>query len=74
MNHTPCLGEAIMGNPGLTVFLLFFGISLLDAFAGGHWLRGLLWVGVGIAFWGFDRLGRLGRGRRIGADKSGRAA
>lgn len=63
-----------MGYPGLTVFLLFFGISLLDAFAGGHWLRGLLWVGVGIAFWGFDRLGRLGRGRRIGADKSGRAA
>ena len=63
-----------MGNPGLTVFLLFFGISLLDAFAGGHWLRGLLWVGVGIAFWGFDRLGRLGHGRRIGADKSGRDA
>lgn len=71
MKLTPCLGEAIMGNPGLTVFLLFFGISLLDAFAGGHWLRGVLWVGVGIAFWGLDR---LGRGRRIGSDKSGRAA
>jgi hypothetical protein len=56
-------GEAIMGSPALAVFFLFFGIGLLDAFEGGHWLRSLLWVGIGLAFWGLERLGRA---RRVG--------
>jgi len=54
-----------MTYPGLTVFLLFFGISLLDAFEGGHWLRGIFWIGIGLAFWVFDR---VQRGRQIGSD------
>lgn len=56
-----------MGSPTLTVFALFFGFSLLDAFWGGHWLRALLWIGVGLAFWGLDRMGRR---RRIGTDNT----
>lgn len=60
-----------MGYPALTVFLLFFGISLLDAFEGGHWLRGIAWVAVGLAFLGLDR---MARGRQVGVDdKPGRA-
>lgn len=47
-----------MGYAGLTVFLLFFGVGVLDAFAGGHWVRGMFWLLVGAAFWGFDRIGR----------------
>ena len=38
-----------------TIFLLFFGISLLDAFRGGHWLRVLFWVVIGLGFLLADR-------------------
>ena len=44
-----------MPNAGVTIFLVFFGISLLDALRGGHWLRALFWIGVGLAFWLLDR-------------------
>ena len=44
-----------MKNAGMTVFLLFFGISLLDAVVGGHWYRALFWVGIGVAFWALER-------------------
>jgi hypothetical protein len=40
-----------MGNAGLAVFVMFFGISLLDALTGGHWLRALFWIAMGAAFW-----------------------
>ena len=49
-----------MKHRGITIFLLFFGISLLDAFRGGHWLRAVFWVGIGLVFWAFDH----GRRRR----------
>lgn len=44
-----------MRSPGLTIFVVFFGISLLDAVWAGHWIRALFWVGIGIAFWLMDR-------------------
>lgn len=47
-----------MGNPGITIFLLFFGVSLLDAFASGNWLRAGFWVVMGAAFWALDRMRR----------------
>jgi len=47
-----------MANAGLTVFVVFFGISLLDAFWGGHWLRAAFWLAMGIAFWGLARMRR----------------
>ena len=39
----------------LTIFILFFGIALLDAIRGGHWLRILFWLGVGTLFFLADR-------------------
>lgn len=47
-----------MGNPGVTIFLLFFGISLLDALGGGHWLRAAFWMLMGLGFWSLDRMRR----------------
>jgi hypothetical protein len=39
----------------LTIFLLFFGISMLDAIRGGHWLRILFWVIMAVFFLLADR-------------------
>jgi hypothetical protein len=39
----------------LTVFLLFFGIALLDAIRGGHWPRVLFWCAIGAVFFLADR-------------------
>jgi len=47
-----------MKHPGITIFLLFFGISLLDALWGGHWLRAAFWLAVGIAFAAMDHVRR----------------
>ena len=47
-----------MTYPGLTIFVVFFGISLLDALWGGHWVRAAFWIGIGLAFWAFDRVRR----------------
>ena len=49
-----------MKHAGITIFLLFFGLSLLDAFWGGHWVRALFWIGMGLAFVALDR-SRRGR-------------
>jgi hypothetical protein len=51
-----------MAYPGLTIFILFFGVSLLDALWGGHWVRALFWIGMGLAFYALERAGRR-RGR-----------
>ena len=34
----------------ITVFLLFFGVALLDALRGGHWLRAAFWFVIGLVF------------------------
>ncbi len=44
-----------MRHEGLTVFLLFFGIALLDAIAEGHWIRAICWLAVGVCFALLDR-------------------
>jgi hypothetical protein len=41
----------------MVVFLLFFGVSLLDAFANGEWGRAGLWLLAGAAFWLLERYG-----------------
>ena len=38
-----------------TVFLLFFGISLLEAFQSRHWLKAVLWLAIGYVFLLADR-------------------
>jgi hypothetical protein len=42
----------------VTVFLLFFGIALLESFRTGQWLRAAFWIAVGLFFLGADNLGR----------------
>jgi hypothetical protein len=37
-------------RPGFTVFILFFGISLLEAFRTRNWINVAFWVGIGIIF------------------------
>lgn len=49
-----------MRYAGVTIFLLFFGISLVDAAAGGHWIRAGFWIAMGVCFWLLDR-GRRAR-------------
>jgi len=39
-----------MPRPALTIFVLFFGLALLDAVRAGDWLLALFWVAVGTLF------------------------
>jgi len=40
----------------VTIFLLFFGISLLDAVRSHDWLRAALWFALGLVFLRADAL------------------
>jgi hypothetical protein len=37
-------------STNITVFLLFFGLSLLEAFGSRNWVTAALWLAVGILF------------------------
>ncbi len=50
----------------MTVFLLFFGIATLDAFASRSWLSAAFWLGIGLVFLGASIFGRR-RSRSAGA-------
>lgn len=43
-------------RPALTIFILFFGVALLDAIRGGAWTRVAFWVVIGLLFFLGDRL------------------
>lgn len=43
-------------GPNVAVFLLFFGIALLDALREGEWLRATLWLALGLVFLRADSL------------------
>ena len=45
-------------GPNVTVFLLFFGIALLEAFRAGDWLQAALWCALGLVFLRADALRR----------------
>lgn len=51
-----------MKHAGIAVFVLFFGVSLLDAFANHEWPRAGLWLAAGVAFWALERYGVRRRG------------
>lgn len=58
-----------MRHEGLTIFLLFFGLALLDAIGTGHWARAIFWFAVGSCFvvldwWGQRRNVTTRRGGR----------
>jgi hypothetical protein len=42
----------------VTVFLLFFGIALLDAIQSHDWLRAAFWFAIGLVFLRADALRR----------------
>ena len=44
------------------VFVLFFGVSLLEAFQTRNWLKALFWLAIGIVFLLADR--KKGSGAR----------
>jgi hypothetical protein len=50
-------------RPALTIFILFFGIALLDAIRGGAWIRVGFWVLIGLMFFLADRMELIKRGR-----------
>ena len=49
---------------GITIFILFFGASLLDAVSGARWLRVIFWLGMGVCFLVLDAGGFLSRRSR----------
>ena len=53
-------------RPALTIFVLFFGVALLDAIRGGAWTRVAFWVAMGLLFFLADRMELLKRGRNSG--------
>ena len=48
-------------STNLTIFVLFFGISLVDAIASRNWARSAFWLVIGLIFLGANRLGRGSR-------------
>ena len=45
-----------------TVFILFFGLALLEAFAARNWFRAALWVSVGALFLWADNTKKIKKG------------
>ena len=35
---------------GFAVFVLFFGVALIDALQSGSWLKSAFWIAIGIVF------------------------
>ena len=50
-----------MSWPGVTMFLLFFGIATMDALTSQNWLRIAFWVLMGVAFAFLDWWGQRRR-------------
>jgi hypothetical protein len=40
-----------MPNPGMAIFVLFFGMSLVEALGRRDWSTAAFWLGCGVAFW-----------------------
>ncbi len=48
-------------RPGFTIFILFFGISLLEAIRTVNWPRVGFWLLIGVFFLALDQRSRLRR-------------
>lgn len=42
--------RSIRFGTGFTIFMLFFGVALLEAFQSGNWIKGLFWLAIGSVF------------------------
>jgi hypothetical protein len=47
----------------MTVFILFFGVALVESFR-GQWSQMVFWVGMGALFFVLERWGSVWAGRR----------
>jgi hypothetical protein len=45
-------------SENMTVFVLFFGISMMEAFASRRWLSAAFWLGMALMFLGMSLAGR----------------
>jgi hypothetical protein len=50
--------QRIPSSVNITIFLIFFGGSMLDAFATRNWWRAAFWMIIALVFLAADRLGR----------------
>ena len=50
--------EKIPRSATMTIFVLFFGGSLLDAVVTQNWWRSAFWLLIALVFLGLDRLGQ----------------
>ena len=41
---------------GFTIFVLFFGVALLEAFQSNNWLKAAFWLAIGLVFLVADNL------------------
>jgi hypothetical protein len=41
---------------GFTLFILFFGLAMLESFQTGNWIKALFWTAIGITFLVADNL------------------
>jgi hypothetical protein len=48
--------KTIRLNSNFTVFLLFFGVSLLESFQNQNWIKAFFWLAIGIVFLAADNL------------------
>ena len=46
--------KRFLPGPGFAIFLIFFGVSLLDAFQTKSWLRVFFWLAIGVLFLTLD--------------------
>ena len=42
--------KAVRLGSGFTIFVLFFGVALLEAFQGGNWIKAIFWLAIGAVF------------------------
>lgn len=50
--------QRLSTSANITVFLLFFGVSLFDALASHNWWRSAFWLAIGLVFLSASRFGR----------------
>jgi hypothetical protein len=48
--------KKIKFGTNFTVFLLFFGVAVLEAFQTQNWLKAVFWLAIGIVFLVADNL------------------
>lgn len=50
--------SSIKFGTGFAVFVLFFGVSLLEALQSGNWIKAAFWLAIGLVFFVGDNFHR----------------